>query len=580
MNAPDNRWDKKMVGARTSTETEKFISTISPGDVNITVENPENLAVQDKIKTAIDWIEHTQVQMHTPPEPEAPLHDKFVILPDGRKEVDRYWIKEPFSYISIIYDGTNFEYLYNVHEPMITPSERETLELLYDNLRNLLMRGEAGAKIDEKKNILRSAYDTLLAMLGMKLSKESYDNILYYLERNYIGYGKIDALMHDDSIEDISCNGVGSPIFLFHRKYLNIKTNITFNGERELNSMVTLLVQRGGRHISFADPISNATLPDGSRIEATLGREVTMKGSSFTIRKFRKDPFTPIDLILYNTMSTEIIAYLWLAVENNKSMIFAGGTASGKTSSLNAVSLFLPQGSKVVTIEDTCELTLFHSNWLASITREGTMRQLGVEIDMYELLRAALRQRPEYIIVGEVRGREALTLFQAMNTGHTTYSTMHAGSIQEVVNRLLNNPINVPMMMLQALNIVSVQEFIMMGGKKMRRTMSVIEITGIDPRTNNLRINELFRWNPASDSFDRQAESSVISSIMDKRGWSQERLSQELKHRAELLEYMARKNIRDYRSVGIIVHAYHTVPEKVMELVRSDDLSSLMNAVR
>lgn len=577
---------RESVVSRGNVETPDQQGLVLPG-MNVAIEKtPESKAASSGIESAIKMLEVAKPQSPPASTHESRLpytqpyeHPEFIVLPDGLKEVERYWIKEPFSYISISYDDTNFEYKYNVCEPELTASERDALELLYDNLRNLLIRGNVGEKAENKKNILRSAYKSLLSMMGMVLSEKSHDIIFYYLERNYIGYGRIDALMNDNNLEDISCNGVGSPIFLFHRKYQNIKTNLSFNSEQELNSAVTLLVQRGGRHISYAEPISNATLPDGSRIEATLGREVTTKGSSFTIRKFRTDPFTPIDLIRYNTMSPEILAFLWLAIENNKNMLFTGGTASGKTSSLNAVSLFIPQGAKVITIEDTRELTLFHSNWLASITREGTMRQLGVEIDMYELLRAALRQRPEFILVGEVRGREALTLFQAMNTGHTTYSTMHAGSIQEVVNRLLNNPISVPNMMLQALNIVSIQELITLGGKKMRRTRSVIEITGVDPRTNNLRINELFRWNPATDSYERMGDSYVLSAVMIKQGWDTDRLSLEIKRRVKILKYLADENIRDYRSVGIVVHAYHTMPEKVLELIDSGSLTDILKMV-
>ncbi|AFC99738.1 putative type II secretion system protein E [Methanocella conradii HZ254] len=494
-------------------------------------------------------------------------------------EVERYWVYEPYSYVSITYDDKGMEYKYNVCEPEMTESELEILERVYDDLRDLLIRGDI-EDAGKKEAILKKAYDSLLNMYGLKLSKASYDNIYYYLVRNYIGYGRIDALMRDGNIEDISCNGIGTPVFLFHRRFQNIKTNIAFDDEQELNTMVTLLVQRGGRHISLAEPISNATLPDGSRIEATLGREVTTRGSSFTIRKFRADPFTPVDLIKNNTMSSDILAYLWLAIENNKSLLFAGGTASGKTSSLNAVSLFIPQGSKVITIEDTRELTLFHSNWLASVTREGPLKQQGGEIDMYELLRAALRQRPEYIIVGEVRGREALTLFQAMNTGHTTYSTMHAGSIQAVVNRLLNDPINVPNMMLQALNIVSIQELLEVGGKKMRRVKSIVEITGIDPRTNNLRVNELFRWDSAHDTYERLGDSYVLGSIMEKLGWDRNRLSREIKYRVEILNYLAHEDIRDYRSIGIVIHAYRMMPEKVMELLRKGGLADILQAAR
>lgn len=484
-------------------------------------------------------------------------------------EVERYWLIEPFSHASIVFDTRQKVYTYNICEPALSEFEAELLERLYNDLRDLLIRSDLSKDGSDRSAILRSRCNGLLGIYGIRLGKGSRDRIQYYLERNYLGYGKIDPLMHDPLIEDISCNGVGVPLFLFHQKYQNIRTNVTF-GEEDLNSMVVKLAQRGGKHISVAMPIVSATLPNGSRIEATLGREITTRGSSFSIRRFRADPFTPVDLLNYHTMSQEILAYLWLSIENNGNILFAGGTASGKTSSLNAVSLFIPQNSKVITIEDTRELTLHHSNWIAGLTRESQLQGNSVEIEMYDLLRAALRQRPEYIIVGEVRGKEALTLFQAMNTGHTTYSTMHAGSIQAVVNRLLNEPINIPNMMLTSLNIVCIQELVFISGTKLRRNRSVVEITGVDPRTNNLRINELYRWNSVSDTYEIMGDSVMLAGIMARRGWDRRRLDEEIAKRCKVLDYLRRKSIRDYRRVTIAINAYYLMPDQVMDMIEAD----------
>ncbi len=497
------------------------------------------------------------------------------ILTDGVTEVERYWLKEPFSYAVILYDSRAREYTYNINEPVLSEFETELLERLYSDMRDILLRSDLGHGGANRSDVLRSRCDKLLGIYGIRLDKASRDRMQYYLERNYLGYGKIDALMHDGQIEDISCNGVDIPIFLFHQRYQNIRTNIAFR-EEELNSIVVRLAQRGGRHISVAMPIVSATLPNGSRIEATLGREITTRGSSFTIRRFRADPFTPVDILNYNTMSLEILAYIWLAIENNRNLIFAGGTASGKTSSLNAVSQFIPQNSKVITIEDTRELTLYHSNWIAGLTRESQMQGNSVEIEMYDLLRAALRQRPEYIIVGEVRGKEALTLFQAMNTGHTTYSTMHASSIQAVVNRLLNEPINVPNMMLTSLNIVCIQELVFIGGKKLRRNKSIVEITGVDPRTNNLRINELYRWNSVDDTYETMGDSVVMADIMARRGWTRNRLDTEIENRCRVLDYLRHKGIRDYRHVTTAINAYYVMPVEVMEMIGNDTFAKAL----
>lgn len=515
-------------------------------------------------------------------EPQAPKEQVKppggIIPPKGFKEIERYWVYEPFAFITIMYNSNTLEYQYFVCEPELTDFEAELLERLYVDLRDILLRSAVDAEKVDRRRVLKDVCDSLLSIYGIKLTDEVYKKIFYFLERNYIGYGRIDALLKDAQIEDISCNGFNIPVFLYHVKYMNIKTNIVFYNEEELNSMVIRLVQLGGKHISVANPITHSTLTDGSRLEATLGREVTTRGSSFSIRKFRSDPFTPVDIISHNTMTTEILAYLWLAIENNKNLLFAGGTASGKTSSLNAVSLFIPLTSKVITIEDTRELTLYHSNWVADLTREALSQNASGEIDMFELLRAALRQRPEYIIVGEIRGKEAATLFQAMNTGHTTYSTMHAGSIQAVVNRLLNDPINIPNMMLQALNIVCIQQLVYMNGQRARRVKTVVEITGIDQKTNNLRINELYKWNSVDDSYERLGDSTVLADIMEKRGWDRARMSNEIANRAKVLEYLESKKLRDYKSVSVVVHAYYMMPDKVIEMVDKDALKDLLVA--
>lgn len=311
-------------------------------------------------------------------------------------------------------------------------------------------------------------------------------------------------MMRDPNIEDISCNGADTPIFIYHRVYQNIKTSISFN-EEALNSFVMKLSQLCGKHISIGEPLVNAILPDGSRLNASLGREITLRGSSFTIRRYREQAFTPADLIKNNTFSPEILAYLWVAVEHGKNILIAGATAVGKTSTLNAISLFIPSTAKIVSIEDTHELVLHHENWLGGITRETPGTATAGSIDMYELLKHALRQRPDYIIVGEIRGKEALTLFQAMNTGHATYSTMHADSVETVINRLEGDPINVPHVMMQALDILCIQRRVHMEGMQVRRLESLIEFEGIDLSTSELRFNELYQWYPKSDTFKKVA---------------------------------------------------------------------------
>jgi len=425
--------------------------------------------------------------------------------------------------------------------------------------------GQSGDAI--KSRVLRRKAMELLGYYSIDLNPHSAHKILHYLERNYVGYGKLDAMLRDSHIEDISCDGVGVPVFIYHNVHKNIETNVTF-GEEYLNSFVIQLAQRGGKHISIGSPMVNATLPDGSRLQATLGKEVTTRGSSFTIRRFKEDPFTPVDMLNFKTCSSEMLAYLWLAIENNKSMILAGGTASGKTSTLNAVSMFIPPIAKIVSIEDTRELTLHHENWIAGVTREAIIAHEGVgEISMFELLKAALRQRPEYILVGEVRGAEALTLFQAMSTGHTTYSTMHASDIETLLNRLQGEPINVPHAMLQALNIVCIQMQTYIGSERVRRTKTLLEITGLDQRTGGVRINDLYNWDPASDTFEYSGNSYVLDMIMDERGWTKNQLTDALSERKEILEYMAERGINNYKEISQIVQQYALDPDAVLTAI-------------
>ncbi|WP_406657155.1 type II/IV secretion system ATPase subunit [Methanolobus sp. ZRKC2] len=493
-------------------------------------------------------------------------------LPGGHKEIERYWVNEPYSFICIL--EKNSIYHYHIVEPELTLYERDILERIYDDLRDILSLGGIGAKKD-KEAVLVEQTLSLLSRYHANLEYSSIYRILYYLKRNFLGSDRIHSLMLDPNIEDISCDGVDIPVFLYHNKYRNIKTNISF-GEEELNSLVIKLCQRSGKHISISEPMVDATLPDGSRLQATLGKEVTTRGSSFTIRKFRGDPITAIDLINYNTCNVEMMAYFWLAMENGNCAIFAGGTASGKTSMLNAVSLFIPPLSKVVSIEDTRELTLHHDNWIAGVTRKSLSSGGTGEVTMYDLLRSALRQRPEYILVGEIRGEEALTLFQAISTGHATYSTMHAGDVQTVVNRLDSPPLNVPHVMLQSLDILSIQTQTFVGDKRVRRTQSIVEFTGIDAKTGYIRINELYCWNPLTDSFKCNGDSFAINKIMQARGWDREKLNLELKTRERILEYMRENGMRDYVSISLVVQAYAANPELVLKAIDNDTLEEMI----
>ncbi|MCJ7571622.1 MAG: Flp pilus assembly complex ATPase component TadA, partial [Candidatus Thermoplasmatota archaeon] len=364
------------------------------------------------------------------------------------EQLDFYPLNEPYAYAKVLKNTNTLEKYYKIIEPYLSNEEQGKLNFIWDTLMKTfnLRLDELDTKkievyLDEKVEQVIDNYE-------INLDEVTKKKILYYTRRESIGYSKIDSLMHDPNIEDISCDGVGVPLFLYHRKYGSLRSNVVFQDDEELSNFVIRLAQKCGKHISIAEPMLDATMPDGSRIQMTLGIQVTTKGSTFTIRKFRADPFTPTDLIALNTASAEIMAYFWLAVENRINALIAGSTASGKTTILNALSLFIPRDAKIVSIEETREINLPHPNWIPGVARSGfgeiVQDKMVGEIDLYDLMKNALRQRPDYIIVGEIRGREAYVLFQAMSTGHTTYSTVHADSVKSLIHRLEDKPIEIP----------------------------------------------------------------------------------------------------------------------------------------
>jgi flagellar protein FlaI len=494
------------------------------------------------------------------------------IVPNGIKEIERYWLQEPYTFASILEDRK--KRYYKLLEPALTMYEKELLERINEDLQDILVLNSTTSKL-EKKELLIDRTLFLLEQYKADVSASAIEKILYYLQRNLLSYDKINPLLCDPYIEDISCDGVEIPVYIYHTKYFNIESNISFK-EEELDSFVIRMCQLNNKHISISQPIVDATIHDGSRLQAILGRDITPRGSSFTIRKFRKDPITPIDLLGFKTCDLKMLVYLWLVIENGYNILFAGGTASGKTSMLNATSLFMPSTAKIVSIEDTRELLLYHNNWVSGITRESFASDSTGEVSMYDLLRAALRQRPDFIIVGEVRGNEALTLFQAMSTGHATSSTMHAGDVQTVINRLTHEPINVPQMMLQSLDVLCIQEQVYIGEQRVRRTRSLVEVLNIDPETGDLGINELFNWEASEDCFIKVGDSHIMQDIMRVRGWDASQLRNEMENRRKILTYMYENKMRSYIQVSLVVQTYQSYPKTIMESLENNTLRGMI----
>ena len=494
-------------------------------------------------------------------------HDPLVTVSvaDGCTEVTRYWVNAPFSYVSIQYDPAVNAHRYYAVEPTLTAEERDILETLLVDVRDPLLYADDSPTDVEAR--LKDAIHELLRRYGVDIDVPTFYRLFYYVYRDFQGYGRLDPIMHDPHVEDISCDGYELPIFVYHDEHTDIETNVAFDAAT-LDRFVVRLAQQSGRHISVGDPMVETTLPDGSRAELALGEAVTPRGSAFTIRKYSEEPFTPVDLIQHGTFSIEQLAYLWLAIEHNRSLVFAGGTASGKTTSMNAISMFIPPRAKVLTIEDTRELQLYHENWLSSVTRERIHE--GNDVTMYDLLRSALRHRPEYIVVGEVRGEEAITLFQAMNTGHTTYSTMHADSVQTVINRLENEPINVPRAMVQSLDILSVQTLTRIDGERVRRNKALAEIEGIDQRTGELDYSMTYRWDGDTDTFTSSG-SSVLEAVRDDCGWTHHELLVERQNREAFLRFVTEENISDYRRFTALVNEYYADKEAVLETIGREE---------
>jgi flagellar protein FlaI len=343
-----------------------------------------------------------------------------------------------------------------------------------------------------------------------------------------------------------------------------------FNEEEKLDSFIIRLAYMAGRNISIASPILDASLPDGSRIQLTYGKEVTRRGSTFTIRRFRVDPLTISDLIAFNTVSSEMAAYLWYIIENKASVIVAGGVASGKTTMLNCLSMFIKPEMKIVSVEDTPELNLPHENWIPSVVRLGFGHddRKGGNITLFDLLKAAVRQRPDYIIVGEVRGEEAYTLFQAIATGHLGMSTIHAESVQAVINRLESEPMNIPRPLIAMIDAIMVIERTETEGKPVRRTTTTTEVLELDRETRKIQTNEVFSWNLNKDDFVFSGHSDLLIRHGKKKGITKKEVKDELNCRRIVLEWMVEKGIRHYSDVANVIREYYANSKRVYQKAR------------
>ncbi|MEM4500425.1 MAG: type II/IV secretion system ATPase subunit [Candidatus Woesearchaeota archaeon] len=498
--------------------------------------------------------------------------DFNIVIPSFESKRDvkfGYTLIRGYASVKIYWSDVYDILVYEVLEPELTPQLKNLYSLISIGLQELLSMEYVKS---EKSDIVRDFLDyhvrMILAQLGQKVSKGDYVKLMYYIFRDFIGLNQVEPLMRDPFIEDIECNGADNAIYITHRFFENMRTNISFSYEN-LVEFVEKLAQRCGRYISYAKPILDGALPDGSRVNATYTSDVTTKGPSFSIRKFTKDPWTPTRLIQFNAATPEMYAYLWLAVEHKFNIMVIGETSSGKTTFLNSITFFIKPEARIVSIEDTRELNLPHENWLPAVQREGfTTGAHGVtygEVTLFDLLKASFRQNPDYVIVGEARGPEAYVMFQGMASGHPSMGTFHAGSVEMLLRRLESNPINLSPAMIQSLDLVLLAYKFTKGEKNVRRIKTIYELIEVLDEIGKANYNISFEWDPKTDTYSDLKSDYLLKRIEKMSAYSLTDLKREIELRAELLRAMIERKIFHYLDFARVVARYYADPYSVLK---------------
>jgi archaeal flagellar protein FlaI len=508
-----------------------------------------------------------------PAEPEALPQATQKAVPRGLKVLERYPLYEPFAHVIIVQNPKTGEHKYILDELQLDPLERD----VYHRILEILLAEIESPKeeiADPRKFFAEEAkkiVDKYRISLGW-LPDVSWYKILYHAERDLVGFGKLDPLMRDPNIEDISCDGVNRPVYIWHRNHESIETNLQFESDEVLDNLVVKLVHMAGKHVSTAFPIVDASLPGKHRLAVAYRREITPFGTAFTIRKFRDDPYSIIDLINIGTFSEEMAAYLWICLENRASVMVLGGTAAGKTTALNALGCLFKPGNKIMTIEETAELNLSHENWVSLIARQsyGLGGSSVGEVALFDLVKTCMRHRPDLMIVGEVRGQEAYVLFQALATGHGGMCTMHAENVVSAVQRLTQKPMDISPAYIPLMNIImSVQRvhLVKNGEKKAyRRVLNVNEIEDYGKYVQS------FKWDPIKDEQKMNLEGSVqFKNISERLGITVEELIAEMNRRRDVLAWMKNQKIRSYKEVASIIAEYYARPKAFYEKIMTGE---------
>lgn len=471
--------------------------------------------------------------------------------------------------------GSNFDIVpqYNVFKQKYSSEEKLLLSELRENLVDLAISSDESLQVNEDK-LLNDIKNFLFAKLANNsqnnaISNEYLDNLARKLFQDLVGYGEIDPLIRDDNLEEIMVIGIDKPVFVYHREYGMMKTNILFKDAGEVMNLIDSIARQINRRIDQESPILDGRLPDGSRVNATIP-PISADGPSMTIRKFKRDPLTIIDLINSKTISVELAAFFWLCFDGlgvkSANAIISGGTSSGKTTTLNALSSFINPKERIITIEDTLELQIPHEHVIRMETRPPNVENRG-ELTMNDLVKNSLRQRPDRIIVGEVRGSEAITLFTALNTGHSGFGTLHSNDARETITRLTNAPMSVPNIMISAIDFIIMQNRIYRSdGVSFRRISEVAEVSGIEEGV--IQLNKIFEWDPQSDTIKNVGiTSKTLTEIANVSGNSLNSLYDEIKNREIVLQHMVDQNIRSIRDVSTVLEMYYLDSQKVLNRI-------------
>jgi len=533
----------------TGSETKEKLAGISGG-----------IAVPEVKTKAEEMKEHEQKIIANESLDLRGVNIKYPLIPSNPATGERV-----FAYAHITYDRKTNELIYRVIEPDLSEEEKKLLSDIKEYIQEKVDLDFSQVRKRDAMTYVEGIFARAIEYFKPKIEDYSRATLRYYVFRDFVGLEKLEPMLNDRLIEDISCDGVDIPLYIYHRNPAlgSMKTTVLFDSSVELDSFVNKLSERCGRVISIAKPLLDGTLPDGSRVQITLGSDIARRGSNFTIRMFTEEPITPVDEIRFGTCDSRMMAYYWLLIENGASVLVSGGTATGKTSLLNALSLFIKPQMKIVSIEDTSELRLPHAHWIPEVARTPISEE--GKVDMFELLKESLRQRPDYIIVGEVRGKEAYVLFQQMAIGHPGLSTVHAENFAKLVDRLTSKPIEIPPNLLENLDVIIFLKRMKQGRRYLRRVSASLELVGYDRQTATPKTNDIFTWDPETDGFKKGQNSMLLGRIAAVANMTPIEVQEEIAKRAKVLEWLVVHKITDYRKISAVINLYYTSKELLLE---------------